>query len=200
MIQRALRCCLMLVFFGMAAGQAKAADCGYGEALKTHWGRMRTLLTEIAAAMPEDKYDFRPVKEVRTFREMLQHTVTDGYHHLGHVAGLSQQETDKLTAKYHDLKTRDELLRALGETYDYGDKILTGLTDQNAMEMISGMRNERMTRVEAALVTFQHQMDHYGNFVVYLRMNGIVPPETARSQKQRQESGQQPAAPGGHQH
>lgn len=191
MARKTFQFALVSLFLIISGAVAEAADCGYAQVLKTHWGRMRTMLTAIAAAMPEDKYDFRPVKEVRSFREMLQHVVTDGYAHMGYVAGLSRQESEKLSQKYNGLKTRDELLKALGETYDYGDKILGDLTDQNAMEMVSGMRNEKMTRLEAALVTFEDQMDHYGNFVVYLRINGVVPPDTANAQRQRQ--GGQPA-------
>ena len=201
-MRRTTKCCLLLLVVGMAGATVSAADCGYAQALQTHWSRMRKMLTQISAAMPEDKYDFRPVKEVRSFREMLLHLVTDGYSHMGYVAGKSREESEKLTAKYHDLKGRDELLKALDEAYDYGDKILAGLTDQNAMDMVAGMRNEQMTRVEAALVAFEDQMDHYGNFVVYLRINGIVPPDTANAQRQRQnqQQGQQPTPEGEHVH
>jgi uncharacterized damage-inducible protein DinB len=176
----------------MAGVREGAAECAYGEALKVHWSRMRKMLTEIVAAMPEDKWDFRPVKEVRSFREMALHLVTDGYSHMGYVAGKSREDSEKLTAKYSGLKMPDEILKALGEAYDYGDKILSDLTDQNAMDMVSGMRQERMTRVEAALVAFEDQMDHYGNMVVYLRINGIVPPDTAnRPQRPQQQRPQQ---------
>ncbi|MBI3940757.1 MAG: hypothetical protein HY315_07970, partial [Acidobacteria bacterium] len=112
------------------------------------------------------------------------------------------EESEKLSAKYHNLKTRDELLKALEEAYDYGDSILADLNDQNAMDRVTGMRSERMTRIEAALVAFEDQMDHYGNFVVYLRLNGIVPPDTANAQRERQQNQQrspQPA-PDEHQH
>jgi len=172
----------------MGGAKTSAADCQYGEALKLHWERTRRMLTAIVAAMPEDKWDYRPVKEVRSFREMVQHLVTDGYSHMGYVAGKSREESAKLTAKYENMKSRDELLKALDESYDYGDQILSTLTDQNAMEMVVGMRSEKMTRVEAALVAFEDQMDHYGNFVVYLRINGVVPPDTASAQQERKQN------------
>lgn len=170
---------LMLLLVAMAGVRISAADCGYSEALKVHWTRTRRMLTDIASAMPESKYDFRPVKEVRSFREMLQHLISDSFSHIGYVKGMSRADSEKLTKKYEGLKTRDELLKALGEAYDYGDKVLSEVTDKNAMDIVSGMRNEKMTRVEAALVAFEDQMDHYGNMVVDLRLNGIVPPDTA---------------------
>jgi len=178
--------CLTLLMVGTAGVRVASADCGYAEALKLHWERTRGMLTAIVAAMPEDKWDYRPVKEVRSFREMALHLVTDGYSHMGYVAGKSREESEKLTEKYANLKTKDEILKALNESYDYGNQILSTLTDQNAMDMVVGMRSQSMTRVEAALVAFEDQMDHYGNFVVYLRINGVVPPSTANAAQERQ--------------
>ena len=141
----------------------------------------------IAAAVPEDKYDFKPVPEVRSFREMLMHMVTDTHLHVGYVGSVSREESDRLTQKYANLKTRAEFLKALGESYDYWDKILAGLNDQNALEIVSGMRGERMTRMSAYLHALNDIIDHYGNLVVYLRLNGIVPPTTATRQQERQQ-------------
>lgn len=185
MKHRIARFCLILLAVGSAGVKVSAADCRYADAMKTHWTRTRKMLTAIVAAMPEDKWDYRPVKEVRSFREMVHHLIEDGYSHIGYVKGMSREESGKLTAKYKNIKTRDEMLKALGESYDYGDKVLGELTDANAMEMVSGMRAERMTRVEAALVAFEDQMDHYGNFVVYLRINGVVPPDTLNAEAER---------------
>jgi uncharacterized damage-inducible protein DinB len=176
---------LLFLMVALAGVRVSAADCGYADALKLHWARTRKMLTAIIAAMPEDKWDFRPVKEVRSFREMVLHMVEDGYSHVGYTKGMSREESGKLTEKYKGLKTKADLLKALGESYDYGDKVLGEITDQNAMDKVAGMRAEQMTRVEAALVLFEDQMDHYGNFVVYLRMNGIVPPDTMNADAER---------------
>ena len=193
MAHRTARYGLILLFVGMAGVRVSAADCGYAEAIRSHWTRTRDQILTIAAAVPEDKYDFRPVKEVRSFREMLMHMVTDTYTHIGYAGGVSREESERLTEKYKTLKTREEFLKALRESYDYGDKILAELNDQNATEMVSAMRGERMTRVAAALDAFSDIVDHYGNLVVYLRLNGIVPPTTAtRDQQRQQQRPQQP--------
>jgi uncharacterized damage-inducible protein DinB len=186
MLSRRARFCLILFVVGMAGVRTGAADCGYAELLRTHWSRTRRVITNIVAAMPEDKYDFRPVKEVRSFREMAVHLISDGISHMGWAAGMSREESEKISAKYENYKTRAEILQGLGEMFDYGDKILSEMTDESAKKMVIGMRSEPMTRFEAALVAFEDQTDHYGNMVVYLRINGIVPPSTANSAQDRQ--------------
>lgn len=200
MRSRAAKYGLILLLVGLGGVRVGSADCGYADTLKLHWARTRKMLTAIVAAMPEDKWDFKPVKEVRSFREMVLHLVEDGYSHIGYSKGMSREESGKLTAKYKGLHTKADLLKALGESYDYGEKVLSEITDQNAMNMVSGMRGERQTRVEAALVAFEDQMDHYGNFVVYLRLNGVVPPDTTNADAERKANTQKGAPMEEHQH
>jgi uncharacterized damage-inducible protein DinB len=198
---------LMLWVVGTAGVRVAAAEAGYAELLQTHWSRLRGMLTDIVSAMPEDKWDYRPVKEVRSFREMAVHLIQDGITHTGWAAGISREESEKIAAKYENYKTREEVLKGLGEMFDYGHKVLGTINDTNARQMILGMRSQPMTRFEAALVAFEDQMDHYGNFVVYLRLNGVVPPSTANAAKEREENlrkakelGLTPAPEGEHEH
>ena len=183
-----VRVLLFLIISMLVVQEGTAADCEYAEILKTHWQRTRRMITNIVAAMPEDKFDFRPVKEVRSFREMAAHLITDGISHTGWAVGMSREESDKIAAKYKDYKTRAQILQGLEEMFDYGDKIFSTLTDDNTMDLVVGMRSEPMTRIEAALVAVDDQMDHYGNMVVYLRLNGIVPPSTANRAQEREEN------------
>jgi uncharacterized damage-inducible protein DinB len=176
---------LMIVVAGPGVGRA---DSGYPEALRAHLTRLRNMLLPIVAAMPQDKYDFRPTKDVRSFREMVLHLISDNFSHLGYVAGKSKEDSDKLAEKYKNVRTRAEMLAALRDSYDYGDKVLADLNDQNAMDKVTAMRGEHTNRVGAVLEAFEDQMDHYGNFVVYLRLNGIVPPETENRDKQIEEN------------
>jgi len=179
---------VILLLMLMASPGFSRADSGYPEALRAHLTRLRNMLLSIVAAMPEDKYDFRPTKDVRSFREMVLHLISDNYTHLGYAAGISKEDSDKLAAKYKDLRTRAELLAGLRDSYDYGEKVLADLNDQNAMDKVTAMRGEHTNRVGAVLEAFEDQMDHYGNFVVYLRLNGIVPPETANRDEQIKEN------------
>ena len=180
---RRARYCLILLVVGMGSVRVSAAACGAIEAVRQHWDRTRDLLMLIIEAIPEDKYDFKPVPEVRSFREMLHHMVTDTQTHIGYVAGRSREESEKFSEKYKDAKTRAELLQGLKESFDYGTKVFADLKEQNADDMVTEMRGERVTRFLAALDAFADPMDHYGNIVVYLRLNGIVPPRTASRQQ-----------------
>jgi uncharacterized damage-inducible protein DinB len=80
------------------------------------------------------------------------------------------------------LKGRDEIMKALKESYDYGAKVWTSMTDQKAMEMIAGRGGQQQARWAPILANIIDNIDHYGNLVVYVRLNGMVPGRTAGQQ------------------
>jgi len=51
------------------------------------------------------------------------------------------------------------------------------LTDKNQLDMIEGpFGNNKSARGGLAMVAIWHPFDHYGQMVIYARMNGVIPP------------------------
>jgi hypothetical protein len=136
----------------------------------------------LAEAMPEDKYNFAPsqdvfkpgqtteFKGVRTFVQQVAHIAGSNYEFLQSM-GL---EKDKDPAAIEKLATKAEALKALKESFAAAEKAAATITPQNAYE---GMGPKKTTtRAGLAGAIAWHTMDHYGQMVVYARMNGIVPP------------------------
>jgi uncharacterized damage-inducible protein DinB len=164
------------------------AQCGSAQPnflapLKTQWDNTRTLLEGIVAQVPEDLYDFRPTPEVRSFREQFTHLIDENFRFMAQAAG----ETAPMEmSAIETLKGRDEILQALKDSYDYGAKVWTGMTDQKAMEMIAGRGGQPQARWSPILANIIDNMNHYGNLVVYVRLKGMVPARTAERQQQQQ--------------
>jgi hypothetical protein len=55
--------------------------------------------------------------------------------------------------------------------------VLTSI-DANPMAQIGGPYGGTNTKLGMAVLAVWHLSDHYGQLVLYLRMNGIVPPAT----------------------
>jgi uncharacterized damage-inducible protein DinB len=178
MTRNALTCGVVLALLALLGNvTAVAAQPGFPATsfltpAKATWDSTRTLVTGIVEVMPEDKYDFRPTPNVRTFRDNVIHLVAENYLFFGRVAG------ENLGNPAQNLKSRDELLKALKESYDYGAKVWAGLTEEKALEMIE-VRGQKVQRWSAILGAIQDNMNHYGNLVVYARLNGLVPPRSA---------------------
>jgi uncharacterized damage-inducible protein DinB len=157
---------------GAAAAQPSVPATSFLTPVKATWETTRNLVIGIVEVMPEDKYDFKPTPNVRTFRDNVIHLVAENYLFFGRVAG------ENLGNPAQNLKSRDELLKALRESYDYGAKVWAGLTEAKALEMIE-VKGEKVQRWSAILIAIQDNMNHYGNLVVYVRLNDLVPPRSA---------------------
>jgi hypothetical protein len=75
-------------------------------------------------------------------------------------------------------KTKAELLQYLRESFADGDKVLATINAQNAVDRVEGLYAGLNTKLGMAMAALWHVTDHFGQLVVYLRLNGIVPPVT----------------------
>ena len=130
-----------------------------------------------AQAMPADKYDFKPTKGtfegVRTFAQQLTHIAGSQYYYFGNFGvkgGVDSDAIDKLTKK-------DDIVQALRNSYAFAQQAIDTITVENAFEPLGEHKTTRAGLVANALA---HTNDHYGQMVVYLRMNGIVPPASRK--------------------
>ncbi len=167
-----MRLGLLLVCFGMWGGAlAQAQDSALLGPLKQQWENIRRNVVGTAEVVPEDMYSFRPTPEVRSLREQLIHIVEENYFFMGMVSGEREQPPG-------NLQTKAQIIQALNDSYDYGAQVLDGLNDSTAMETVPLMGNRQGPRWSAALMNIADNQNHYGNLVVYMRMNGIVPPSS----------------------
>ena len=148
--------------------------------VKTQWDHTRTLVEGLVAQVPEDLYDFRPTPEVRSFREQFTHLIDENFRLMAQAAG---EPPPMEKSAIEQLKGRDDILKALKDSYDYGAKVWMGMTDQTAMEMIPGRGGQQQLRWAPILVQIIDNMNHYGNLVVYVRLKGMVPARTAARQQ-----------------
>ena len=147
--------------------------------------RLSEDVVSAAGAMPADKNGFAPTAGkfdgVRTFGSQVQHIAEANYFFFSGF-GLSGAPDD---AKLKALKGKDELVQALKDSFAFAQKGIDTITPQNAFTPV-GEGKMKLSRAGWTTFCLAHSMDHYGQMVEYLRMNGIVPPA---SQKQAQSGG-----------
>lgn len=131
-------------------------------------------MVPLAEAMPADKYNFAPsagdFKGVRTFAEQVKHVAGANYFYFGSIA--SSKPT---MPKMADLKTKDQIVQALKDSFAYGHHVIATITPENAFDTL-GSGDDARTRAGTAAAAVAHGYDHYGQLVEYLRMNNVVPP------------------------
>jgi len=134
---------------------------------------MEKEFVDAAEAMPEDKYNFAPpasageFKGVRTFAEQIKHVASaNEYFFHDPATPLVDDRAD-----FDKLKTKVEIVARLKASFAQAHAYIATITPENAFIM-----TKSGTRAGMAAFGIAHFMDHYGQLVEYLRMNGIVPP------------------------
>lgn len=170
------------VLFALSCSLILAADspATIGQIHDRELSILERELVPLAEAMPADKYDFAPTqgafKGVRTFGQQMTHVASVMYSISGTVLG-EKPPADIGTGENGpaSLKGKDAIVKYLKDAFSYSHKAMRSLTEQNFAEMVPAY-GSKAPRGQVASELVWHGFDHYGQAVVYLRMNGIIPP------------------------
>lgn len=154
----------------MATGAVDAQSLTGG--IRRDYRDVRDFVIRAAEKMPDGRYAFRPTPAVRSFAQQIAHIADDQYN----LCAPARHETRE--APYRDIETRlsrkDDLLPALRAAFAYCDAAYDALTDVSGAQPATSDRNV----VSMLNWNLWHTWEHYGNLVVYLRLNGLVPPSS----------------------
>jgi hypothetical protein len=146
-----------------------------GDLLKD-WVAQKNLMMKIAAEMPEDKFGYKSTPPQRNYGEQILHVATVNVNLLRTLGAkaTAPEINAKATAKA-------EILRGLEQSFDYGEAVLKEFNDAQILEAVMGPKFMGLaTRARVAYFAIAHSQDIYGQMVVYLRLNGHVPPASQR--------------------
>jgi hypothetical protein len=137
----------------------------------------------LVEAMPAEKFEFVPSKgefaKSRTFAQQATHVATVLYEVS---AGIRDEKVPVNTGVNENgapsLNSKDEIVKYVKDAFAYAHKAMAGITDENIKAMVKSPfeSGKSIPRIYLANVAIWHSFDHYGQMVIYLRMNGIVPP------------------------
>jgi uncharacterized damage-inducible protein DinB len=133
----------------------------------------------LAEAMPAERYGFKPgdgaFTGVRTFGEQIKHVACGNFGFFNEIE-KKDPPADCASGGPSPARTKAELVAYLRESFAYAQGVLRTMTAANALEPVNGPYGGPSTRLGIATLAVWHASDHYGQLVVYLRLNGVVPP------------------------
>jgi hypothetical protein len=178
----------LVLALGMTALPGLAQDAAKKEAPKPalgpagaaleQWNEIGRKLVAIAEDLPEDKYDYKPNPDSRTFEALLLHVSGSMYYFTDPV--LKQKPRYADDPKPADLKinSKADLVAFVKQCVKDGADAIKAKGDKGMSEAVNA-GGPRLSRVdELAYGLMEHSGEHYGNLVVYYRNNGLVPPES----------------------
>jgi uncharacterized damage-inducible protein DinB len=179
----ALACCLIALVAVSTAQDARAKDehRTVTQVLDRTVANLEHEFVPAAEAMPEDRFTFAPAsgefKGVRTFGQQIKHVAAVNYE-LG-AAILEEKPPVDIGDESGpaSITTKAEILKYLNDSFSYVHKAIQSINEKNLVETVRSPFGEgKVSRLGLATSVAWHGYDHYGQMVVYLRMNGIIPP------------------------
>lgn len=131
------------------------------DALKTRWSDMAEKMLTLAEEFPEEKYDFRPAAESRTFADQLRHVAFWNLY-VSQVLRHEKADGDANELSPTAFATKATVVDALRNSFDGVSSQLTNGSDATDLNQV--------------VAFIEHNGEHYGQLVVYCRLNGVVPP------------------------
>jgi uncharacterized damage-inducible protein DinB len=130
----------------------------------------------VAEQMPEDKYDFRASPESKTFAENLMHLGYALDWHSQSLLGDREARDWKTDSTFVVAnKSKDEMVTRINQTFDETILLIQRFDTTQFDDKLDYLGIER-TKRQIFLLLADHITHHRAQMLVYMRLNGLVPP------------------------
>ena len=164
---------VLIAIFTMAMGATYSTQSGSLSAdLIKDWEVQKETMMKISNEMPEDTFNFKATPTQRSWGEQILHVA-------GANVSLMQILGSTVPAPVinQTSNSKTAILSALSDSFDFGSAVLAEMDDNSLQQIVKGPSFfGDGTRVKFAYRTMMHTENIYGQMVIYLRLNGLVPP------------------------
>lgn len=139
----------------------------------------RDKFIQMAEAVPEAQWDYRPMEGVRSFGEVFIHIAADNWAPAWAELPMSveapiETSMDALREYQAEARPKDETLAELESSFAYLLAALDASRGRMDQVVMFGGREWELGEMWIALTTHMHE--HLGQSIAYARANEIVPP------------------------
>ncbi|ULC58377.1 DinB family protein [Flaviramulus sp. BrNp1-15] len=136
----------------------------------------RKYLVLVAETMPEEKYNFKASPESLTFAENLMHIgYAIDWHSQSLLGGRESRDWKTDTVFKVDNKSKEEMISIIDKTFDETIKLIKHFDTTQLENKLDYFGLDR-TKRQIFLLLADHITHHRGQMLVYMRLNGLVPP------------------------
>jgi uncharacterized damage-inducible protein DinB len=168
-----MRCIALVFALAMSAAPAYAQQAPKPEntrdVLLASWNEIGEKVVKLAEEFPDGKYEYKPADTVRTFADVLRH-----------VAFWNEYVAKTARGEKPDGRP-NELPKAQFATKAAIVSALKSSVAAAASELKKAPATPEPSSTGLWTSFINHSSEHYGQLVVYYRMNGLVPPASRGS-------------------
>jgi uncharacterized damage-inducible protein DinB len=143
-------------------------------------------LTQLAEAMPEGKYAWRPGKGVRSVGEVFMHVAGANFG-IPSFMGVTPPEGFNLQNWEKSLTKKADIQKALKDSFAHMEQAFMSTSDEDMEKMVEPF-GIKMTERSAYLLILTHAHEHLGQSIAYARTNNVVPPWSVKQAEMKEET------------
>ncbi|NHF60174.1 DinB family protein [Flavobacteriaceae bacterium TP-CH-4] len=138
--------------------------------------KSKEYLILVAETMPEDTYEFKATPESMSFAENLMHIGwAMDWHSQSLMGGREARDWNTDTELKVSNKSKQEMIAKINETFDKTIEFISNFGVKKLEERLDYFGSNR-TKRQVMLLLADHITHHRGQLLVYMRLNGLVPP------------------------
>lgn len=177
---------LLIGTFGYAGDEQKSdmSKSGFFADFQMQMNEVEKRLTDLAEAIPAEKYSWRPAEGVRSVREVVVHVGGANYY-LPSLIGIKPPESIAMDME-KTITEKSDAINAMKASFEHVRKGLAGMTDADLDKPAELFGNKSDVR-SGLFILLSHTHEHLGQLIAYARSNGVVPPWSAAQQQTKEE-------------
>jgi uncharacterized damage-inducible protein DinB len=145
--------------------------------------------TGLAAAIPAEKYAWRPAEGVRSINELFLHVAAAGFNF---PTMMGAAPAPGFVAKDFEKSTADKakVIEWLNKSFTYAIAALNSMSNADFAKLLPKLGPDA-NEGDVIYLMVVHAHEHLGQSIAYARTNGIVPPWTAAAAKKNPQAPQE---------
>ena len=160
----------------LARPAAAQVPPGVGEGWKGEFEHAASQLTQLAEAIPADKFSWRPGPGVRSIAEVCMHVAIGNHFLLAQAGAKPTTDLTKLGKEPEKgITDKEGVIKFMKESFEAVRTSVPNL-DRASERKLFG---KAVKTDDVLLRLLVHNHEHMGQLIAYARTNGVVPPWTA---------------------
>ncbi|NCI48612.1 DinB family protein [Sediminibacterium roseum] len=146
------------------------------EILVKDWERAKAYTNEYLNSMPADKYGAYAVDSIkRSFAQQMLHLAAGTFGLSASGTGEARKYVGFNMEQSKGAQSKDSVVYYVNEAYDF---TISGIKNMDAAKLSEHVKRGNLdeTRLSWLMKSFEHQTHHRGQCTIYIRLQGIRPP------------------------
>ncbi|MEM7106596.1 MAG: DinB family protein [Bacteroidota bacterium] len=132
-------------------------------------------VSQLAEAIPEDKYGYKPSDQVRSAGEAVMHVASANYW-LSMKMGAELPSDMNLMTYEKSVTGKENIKAALAKSYEFLMASAKAVKDDQLLDSVEFPGGMPMNKRGVMLIALSHVSEHMGQLIAYARANDVVPP------------------------